>query len=615
MESSDDDDYGPKPEAVEVQNNKKRKVAFERTYLGQLPTAGMYEKSYMHRDAVTHTLVATKQEFIITASKDGRVKFWKKNPGGIYFVKNYKAHMEAVTSLSLSQDELRLCSTALDKGIKFYDVAGFDMINMIKVEYVPYQSVWISRLGAARNLVAVSDKENPGIRIYHDESDSTKPLAEVSVHTAPVTCMAYNQRYHCVVSADSKGIIEYWNCEDFSSTVPGVKFEYKMDTDLFELCKAKTKPTWISVSKQGDKFVVSSSDAIVRVFSFSKGKMKRAYDESFGKLEKRFKQGETFGLDAIDFGRRVAMERKYLASLNDVPPSNAIFDDSGTFVLLPTLLGIKVVNVVTNKTARILGRVESGERFVAISLYQGTPKKDHQMQHALGGANKNTIKDRENSESDKNDPTIVCAAYEKERFYLFTKREPLADQGAQSEGRDVFNEKPTKSSGGTKTQIQKVLPREATIHTSFGDIVVKLFPDECPRTVENFTGLAQSGYYDNVIFHRVIKDFMIQTGDPLGDGTGGESIWGGEFEDEIHRNLRHDRPYTLSMANAGPNTNGSQFFITTQPTPWLDNKHTVFGRVTKGEQTVKKIEAVSTDDGDRPVKPIHILNIKAALKS
>ncbi|KAL8455329.1 hypothetical protein Emag_000811 [Eimeria magna] len=134
----------------------------------------------------------------------------------------------------------------------------------------------------------------------------------------------------------------------------------------------------------------------------------------------------------------------------------------------------------------------------------------------------------------------------------------------------------------------------ATLHTTFGDIKVKLFAAECPKTVENFTVHARSGYYDNLLFHRVIKGFMIQTGDPNGDGTGGESIWGGDFEDELHRSLKHDRPFTLSMANAGPNTNGSQFFITTVPCPWLDLKHTVFGRVTHGADVVLKIEGVSS---------------------
>jgi len=105
------------------------------------------------------------------------------------------------------------------------------------------------------------------------------------------------------------------------------------------------------------------------------------------------------------------------------------------------------------------------------------------------------------------------------------------------------------------------------------------------------------------------QGFMLQTGDPLGDGTGGESIWGGEFEDEFVRDLRHDRPFTVSMANAGPNTNGSQFFITTVPTPWLDNKHTVFGRVVKGMDVCTLIENAKTDDSDKPFEDIRILSV------
>lgn len=109
-----------------------------------------------------------------------------------------------------------------------------------------------------------------------------------------------------------------------------------------------------------------------------------------------------------------------------------------------------------------------------------------------------------------------------------------------------------------------------------------LYPDECPKTVENFVTHSRNNYYNGVIFHRVIKSFMVQTGDPEGDGTGGTSIWGEEFEDEFHEKLNHDEPFMLSMANCGRNTNGSQFFITTVPCPWLNNKHTVFGKVSRG---------------------------------
>jgi len=148
-----------------------------------------------------------------------------------------------------------------------------------------------------------------------------------------------------------------------------------------------------------------------------------------------------------------------------------------------------------------------------------------------------------------------------------------------------------------------------------GDIHLQLFTRECPRTVENFVTHAKNGFYNGITFHRVIKGFMIQTGDPLGDGTGGASIWGGDFEDEFHRDLHHDRPFTVSMANAGKsNTNGSQFFITTVPVPKLDNKHTVFGRVVRGMETVLDIEIVKTDRNDKPLEDIKIVNIKTEFK-
>jgi peptidylprolyl isomerase domain and WD repeat-containing protein 1 len=178
-------------------------------------------------------------------------------------------------------------------------------------------------------------------------------------------------------------------------------------------------------------------------------------------------------------------------------------------------------------------------------------------------------------------------------------------------GRDVLNERPTADEAKVVHDTQHQLGRQAIIRTTMGDIHMKLFRDECPRTVENFTVHARQGYYDNVIFHRVIKGFMVQTGDPGGDGTGGESIWGGEFGDEFHRSLRHDRPFTVSMANSGPNTNGSQFFITTVPTPWLDNKHTIFARVTQGMAVVQEISNVKIDPAtDKPYTEIKIINVE-----
>jgi len=145
----------------------------------------------------------------------------------------------------------------------------------------------------------------------------------------------------------------------------------------------------------------------------------------------------------------------------------------------------------------------------------------------------------------------------------------------------------------------------ATLHTNQGDIAVELFDDDAPKTVDNFTSLAGKGFYDGVIFHRVIPDFMIQGGDPTGTGSGGP---GYTFEDEF--NNHPVARGALAMANAGPNTNGSQFFIVTADAcPWLDGKHTVFGQVTNGMDVVDKISAVERDAADRPREDVVIERI------
>ena len=161
----------------------------------------------------------------------------------------------------------------------------------------------------------------------------------------------------------------------------------------------------------------------------------------------------------------------------------------------------------------------------------------------------------------------------------------------------------------------------ATLHTNKGDIKLELFDNHAPKTVRNFVGLATGEIewthpgtrkkttdplYDGVIFHRVIPNFMIQGGDPLGKGTGGP---GYRFADEFHPELSFDKPYLLAMANAGPNTNGSQFFITTAATPWLNRKHTIFGAVVEGQDVVDAIEATPTGAQDRPLTDVVIESV------
>ncbi len=145
------------------------------------------------------------------------------------------------------------------------------------------------------------------------------------------------------------------------------------------------------------------------------------------------------------------------------------------------------------------------------------------------------------------------------------------------------------------------------LETTQGNIEVTLKPDVAPKTCDNFEQLVAKGYYDGLIFHRVIKDFMIQGGDPTGTGRGGTSIWGKSFEDECSESVTFDSAGILAMANAGPNTNGSQFFITTVPTPWLHMRHTIFGSVTAGMDVLGKIEAAPRDKNDKPTTEQKIL--------
>jgi peptidylprolyl isomerase domain and WD repeat-containing protein 1 len=265
-----------------------------------------------------------------------------------------------------------------------------------------------------------------------------------------------------------------------------------------------------------------------------------------------------------------------------------------------------VVNLYTNRLVRVFGKLET-LRYMKIALFQGIPIKKRLM--TLEIATSGNLAFKEQSVSD---PTLFTTVFKKNRFYLFSQREPVEAEGndPMASGRDVFNEKPTREEQTTMVQTTKShLGNTAILHTTMGDIYLKLFPDLTPKAAENFCTHAKNGYYNDVLFHRIIKGFMIQTGDPLGDGTGGESIWGKDFEDEYHPSLKHDRPYTLSMANSGPNTNGSQFFITTVPCPWLDQKHTIFGQCTAGMDTVHRIEHVRVNKTDKPIEDIKIINI------
>jgi peptidylprolyl isomerase domain and WD repeat-containing protein 1 len=416
-------------------------------------------------------------------------------------------------------------------------------------------------------------------------------------------------------------VLSYVACQDCPGEEPwtfpnrraAAAIKYKTDTDLYELAKKACTPCHVSMS--ATRFAVTSTDSVVRVFDFATGRIVGVVDEC---AARNVSLGPgALELEPEDFDMRLAREAELADALmrsEKMPRPGAMFDQSGRILLVPGMAGIKMVDVDTQRQVRVIGRVEAGERFCALALFQGFVHADHQIQRSMAAMDtdlkkKEAVVVEHDKAADTSDPVLVCLAFGSDRLFAFTTRDP------PDEGRDVFNEKPSKRQQMEADRARALkraagLPRSVTLNTTLGDIALELYPADCPKTVENFVGLCRKGYYDNVLFHRVIRGFMVQTGDPNGDGTGGASIWGGEFEDEIVPALKHDQPWTLSMANAGPNTNASQFFITTAPTPHLDGKHTVFGRVVRGQDTVQRIEGARTDPhSDRPLVDVKIVSV------
>ncbi|PWN32820.1 uncharacterized protein FA14DRAFT_149530 [Meira miltonrushii] len=612
------------------------------SFLDALPSATRYYRSLMHRDVLTFVLLTPHTDFLLTASADGHVKFWKKQEQGIEFVKNYRAHLAPVTGLCCSADGSLAASISSDGTAKIYDVVNFDLINMIKLNHTPRACCWVHKRGRADSILAISEEGSTRIRMYDGRGDGQVLRTIEDIHRAPCHILAYNEPYDCIVSADTSGMVECWSANE-PFEVPKGKgiWDYKSKTDLFAFKKAKCTPTSLTFSPDFEKFVTMSAiDRQIRIFDFRTGKLIKQYDESIQAAQESQKQAEQaiketeeqksdeaeiVLLDSMEFGRRLAGERDIDASSADASgdgvrasmggcAANVVFDESSTYIVYGSMLGIKVRNIINDKVEAILGKDET-MRFVNVSLFQGVVRKKTKRSLALVASENPIIA---NAQPDMPDPTLFCTAFKRSRFYMFTREEPDNDPKSKSGAeRDIFNEKPTReeqslAAAAAQTGISKRsnVASSAVLHTTMGDIHLRLFPEHAPKTVENFVGLAKKGYYDNIIFHRIIKKFMLQTGDPLGDGTGGESLWGNEFQDEFSRQLRHDRPYVLSMANAGPNTNGSQFFITTVPTPWLDDKHTIFGRASGGFDVIHSIENAPTNrNTDKPLEDISILNI------
>lgn len=608
--------------------------------------------------------------------------------GRIEFVKEFKAHTGPVVDAVFSPDgrflatisgEADESSLKIDKTVKVFDVVSFDMINFFELSAPPECICWESSGASPRLLIAL--KDSPNIYIHNPDSDTSPETPEYIIsklHKKPVKIIAYNAVLDCAISTDSLGMIEYWRPQpvnsasnnkaeaEFAKPSGGKWFDLKSSTNLYDCRKAKSIPTSLTISPNGMLFALFSfPDRKIRVFKFKSGKLLREYDESMQTLtdlrrlesvgkggnletENEKEDEEEVDIDTMEkmddklFESKVKRDERYFdgefQSMKRY--QNILFDESSRYIIFSSAIGIKIVNIRTNKVVRTLGAGEHDRRFLNLAIYQGFNRQS--------GSGKLTV---EAAASDNQliqksflpDPVLFATAFDSSRFYLFSRlREedgaPAGDSSAnvpakmpqnikqwiKASSRDIFNQKPTGGKENHQDSLEiaaKNLPRAlrakfAVLHTTLGDIRISFFPEAAPLAVENFVILCERGYYNNTIFHRIIKSFMLQGGDPDGDGTGGESMWTQEtgnpyFKDEFDSALKHDKPFRLSMANAGPNTNGSQFFITTAATPWLDGKHTIFGQVDSlggSVETVRTIEALDTNKDDRPSEPPQIVS-------
>lgn len=521
----------------------------------------------MHRTHVTHILSSAST--IIVASEDARVTFWARDtspaqnhynptekqtshPTALHFVKAFRAHAAPLSDMRLSPDKTTVATlSGADQTLKLFSVASYDMRDFTSIKFQSAGPLVIVRASRAVQSVIIPHQQNPSHATAFRLDDLTHRTTLILPHFEPVRLLAYNLPANAVISIDQGNIIEYWTVPPtidehttrVSTDVPKLKFRSKLTTDLIYFAKHKIAPTAVEASPDGNRFACTASDNKIRLFSFFDGKLICTIDESLPTISRNVRTSphleyppsttELLHVPEHELGRRIAREKQVQAHPQALSRAVPLFDETSTYLLYATVLGIKVVHIATASCALILGLREAAERFLTISLCEGdTTDTAAPLQ-----------------------PLLVASAYDSQRMYLFGCGE------APRLGRDVFNERPMLRGVARTVETekrdsqQKEVPKRATLHTSAGDIVFS-FVGRTPNTVENFTTHAKSDYYNGVIFHRVIKGFMIQTGDPEGDGTGGESIWGRHFEDEIDDSLSHEAG-VVSMANAGPNTNGS----------------------------------------------------------
>lgn len=559
---SDDDYIGPSlvqdepkldsvPEKTSVERStdepsQVKKRRISPQWIETIPSGDLFLLEEEQDSTITVLSNFCGNSLVIGGFKNGTVKFWHKNKDKLELIKSYAAHPgKAVQHIQITAGGSLAVSIAASDSTA--NIYDLHTFDMIQSVKLelPEKVCWFGPL-SRRQLMITTTLDT--LLAYDLENDITSTIQ--SMHRMTIQNLTFNDKYKCFLSADVNGMLEVWNEEGNFPALLG--FQYKSQSDLFIIRKSKSTIKQLALSPNGEYFAtISLPDEKLRIFDFKSCK--------------------------------VTLESSWMPpalKVADYVPT-MLFNSDSSILAYTSAHGLEFMSLVDGSVLRVLGEKDQRERNLLFDKFIWCSDLDMSGLSAEMLTSNNALLDQKFAKR----PLVVSSAFNSSKLYVYNLTQ--ADRKV------------------TKSQVENLV----TLHTTKGDIKLQLFAEQTPKTVKNFIQLCKSKYYNQVIFHRVIRNFMIQTGDPLGDGTGGDSSFGGDFEDEFNDSLNHSQPYMLSMANAGPNTNRSQFFITTAAAPWLDNKHTVFGKVTEGVDVVKAIAAVPTDKSDRPKSQVAIVSI------
>ena len=593
-----------------VANDKEKEApkASSSWYHPQVPNTAHYHVSWMHANTVTHVAHCPSLGVILTASRDGVVKFWKRlsvvsstaaasASEPVEFVKAITAHAAPVVSLCVATTTTLAASVDQAGHVQFYDIALFDAAARMHLgqpqqqyRWAPRQATWVTSTVDRAQVLVVAAVSGP-LQVVSPESSTVLQTLWMHGQDTTVTAMVFNPVHQCVLSGDQRGMLQMWDTHgDYVVVAPttaegattttttaegsgddtadnnqeantattvhigatvtarrnSVTFTSRLDTHLLHLHQKQTHAVSMAVTPSGSHYAVYGADLRVRLFVHETGHLLCTYDERLKVYDEQHNM-KPYHLDAMEYGRRAALERD-LTAPSKMPSMQLQFESTeGKYLLVPTLMGLKVIDWKRHKLVKLVGAADAAQqRFVGLCQCAGPAVIDAQLQLARQQEQKEAAP-AQLAQSEKEDAAaaaegitnkvtdalLIAWAYQSRRFFVFSHIDPtISDDDKDDQDalvrRDHWNEQPDATDtaaaalASTTTKTTTRLASQAVIHTTMGDIHVQLFGTQAPKTIENFGTHARNGYYDGLLFHRIIKGFMLQTGDPKGDGTGGE---------------------------------------------------------------------------------------------